>query len=616
MSITPSPEVLRMQRDDGTMYRSATVTVAPKDDATETRAISLAISSELPVLRYDWRNGGYYYEVLRHDASAVDLSRAQNGLPLLLGHDQDDVVGRAMGITVDADGVLRASDTKFSRSDAGRNAMMDVEDGILTDTSVGYVVGATYEEVKAETDEYPTRTYTSWTPFEVSLVAVPADPTVGVGRSAIPAPVLSIQVADKSQERTMSVNTEAPAAESRADFILNACAAAGVGAEKARELLASDKDHSAITRELMDVVAARHTSKPSAVVDLTEKEERQYSIVRAMNALVNGKRDGFEFEVSDEIAKKMGKESRGVHMPTSIGKRTLLSVGNKANTKAGETVFVENGGFIDLLRNRMVTAQMGVGVVGGLQGDLAFVNQSAAGTASWTDEVTNTGLSSASTGIRTITPKTLQSATSYTRQLLAQSSFDIENMVRNDLANIHALAIDLAVIAGTGASNQPRGILNTVGIGAVVGGTNGAVPIWDNWVDLQREVAIDNALAGALGYLVHPLAAARAMKTQMFASTNGAAIWSGNILDGQVAGFRAMASTQLPSGQTKGTSTDCSPIIFGDFSAASVFEWGSIEVIPDALTIGPTRVKIMTLQMVDIFIRYAEKFAVMADARV
>jgi HK97 family phage major capsid protein/HK97 family phage prohead protease len=616
MSITPSPEVLRMQRDDGTMYRSATVTVAPKDDATETRAISLAISSELPVLRYDWRNGGYYYEVLRHDASAVDLSRAQNGLPLLLGHDQDDVVGRAMGITVDADGVLRASDTKFSRSDAGRNAMMDVEDGILTDTSVGYVVGATYEEVKAETDEYPTRTYTSWTPFEVSLVAVPADPTVGVGRSATPAPVLSIQVADKSQERTMSVNTEAPAAESRADFILNACAAAGVGAEKARELLASDKDHSAITRELMAVVDARHASKPSQVVDFTEKEERQYSVVSAMNALVNGKRSGFEFEVSDEIAKRMGKSTTGFYMPTSLGKRTLLSVGNKANTKGGESVYTEEGGFIDLLRNRMVTAQAGVRMISGLQGDMSFVNQSASGTATWTNETTNASLSSASTGVRAIMPRTLQSATSYTRQLLAQSSIDVENMVREDIAAVHALAIDLAVLAGTGASNQPRGIINTVGIGAVTAGANGAQPTYAEVVGLQREVAIDNAFAGSLAYIVHPLIASRLMLTQQFASTNGVPLWTGNILDGQLGGLRAFASTQVPTAQTVGTSTDCSPMIFGDFSAAGVYEWGAMELLVDPYTLGPTQVKVMSLQMVDIFIRYAEKFSVFAGARI
>jgi HK97 family phage major capsid protein len=343
-------------------------------------------------------------------------------------------------------------------------------------------------------------------------------------------------------------------------------------------------------------------------------------VVRAINALLSGKRDGFEFEVSDAITQQTGRQTTGVLVPTSIsaalpggGQRSQLSVGGAA--KGAETKFTEYAGFIDMLRSRLAVAAMGANFVGGVQGDLGFVNQTAAGTATWGNETANAALSSLSTGLRTAAPKTLQSATSYTRQLLRQSVVDVENLVRSDIAAVHARAIDLAAIAGTGASNQPRGILNTVGIGAVVGGTNGAQPTYENLVALQREVAVDNALMGSLGYLAHPLVAARLMLTQKFAGTSGDPVWTGSMLEGQAAGFKAMASTQVPSAQTKGTSTDCSPVIYGDWSSLYVFEWGAMELLVDQVTLGPALIKVMSIQFVDVFLRYIEAFAAMADAR-
>lgn len=626
MSSTVLPEVLRMQRDDGRLYRAARVAVTPATDDSQTRAISLAISSETPVLRYDWRTGTYYHEVLSHDPSAVDLSRAQNGLPLLLGHDQDEIVGRALGITVDADGVLRAADVKFSRSEDGQNAMMDVADGILTDTSVGYVVGDTYEEVKADGDEYPTRTYTSWTPFEVSLVAVPADPTVGVGRSAIPAPVITPDVALRAPEIRNMVEHETVTGrgESREAVIRSMCVGAGASAERAEAFVNSDKSVREIQGELIADLAARNATERETLA-LTPKEQKRYSLVSALNSLANGKRDGFEFEVSDQLARAMGKETAGLFMPTSLSAqnpafapdgRTLLSVGNKANTKGGETVFTEPGDFIDLLRNRMVTTTLGAQYLSGLSSDIGWPEQTAAGTFSWGAETANAALSSASTRLRVMSPKIGQSATTVSRQLLRQSSFDVENMIRNDIAAVHAIGIDSAAINGTGTGSQPTGIVNTAGIGSVVGGTNGAAPSYDFAVNLQRLVAAANAYGGNLAYGAHPLLAATMMRTQQFSGTNGVPLWTGNILDGQVAGFRAIGSTQFQSGLTKGTATGTiAHLVFGDWSSLVIGDFGpGLELIVDPFTSGPSVVKLMSIQMVDVFLRYPAKFAAMLDA--
>lgn len=620
-----------------TLFRDATVAVDRA--ALETRAegderIPIAISSEHPVERFDWMTGERYLEVLVHEAGAVDLSRAGEGLPLLLNHSSREQVGLVEDISVDSDRRLRGF-ARFSRSQQGQEVRADILDGIRKNVSVGYATGDDYEQSK-NAAEKTVRRYRRWTPYEVSSVPIPADPTVGVGRSASPGtpPAPLTPPADEARSIRMSVQDNAagapaaptaPAGPTREQVIYDMCEAAGLGVKDARELAASGKGIREISDVLVGKLRAAAPSAPAPVhVELTQREQREYSIVRALNALVEKRRSGFEFEVSDSIAKMMGRSTEGVFVPTSISaqnpaaapdQRTQLSLAAGAG-KGTEAKFTEYGGFIDLLRSRMVTTSMGAQMLSGLQGDLAFVNQSAAGTFAWGTETASASLSSLSTASRTMAPKVGQSATSVSRQLLRQAVFDVENLVRNDIATVHALGIDLAGLHGTGSSNQPRGVTNVSGIGSVVGGTNGAQPTYDNLVDLQKEVAIDNALAGSLGYVVHPLIAARLMKTQQFASTNGVPVWTGNILDGQVAGFKAMASTQVLSAQTKGTSTDCSPIIFGDWSSLIIGEWGSMELIVDPYTIGPALVKLMSIQMIDVLCRYPEKFAVMADARI
>jgi HK97 family phage major capsid protein len=131
----------------------------------EQRTVDATLSSTFPVKRYDGE------EVLSHAPGAVDLSREP--LPLLCAHnDRMLPVGIVEGLKVGGDklrGVLR-----FSRS--ADTIWQDVEDGILRNLSIGYMVR---EKEKTKTGY----TVTRWMPYEVSLVAAPADPTVGIARN-------------------------------------------------------------------------------------------------------------------------------------------------------------------------------------------------------------------------------------------------------------------------------------------------------------------------------------------------------------------------------------------------------------------------------------------------
>ncbi|MCC6244987.1 MAG: phage major capsid protein [Gemmatimonadaceae bacterium] len=152
------------------------------DDAPDA-PIRLAISSEAPVLRWDWRSGTLYYEVLDHSPNAVDLSYVRDGIPFCLDHWLSKQIGLGENIRVEGDRKLRCDVIEGSHPDA-EWTFKDIRSGVRKKVSVGYDPGDEYVETKNAGDEHPTRRYTRWMPYEVSSVTVPADYDVGIGRDA------------------------------------------------------------------------------------------------------------------------------------------------------------------------------------------------------------------------------------------------------------------------------------------------------------------------------------------------------------------------------------------------------------------------------------------------
>ncbi|RZV53231.1 MAG: hypothetical protein EX270_08950, partial [Pseudomonadales bacterium] len=133
-----------------------------------------SLSSETPV-----RRAGFT-EVLRHNENSINMERAARGLVLLFNHDVDKPIGRVSDIGLRSDGKLAGRFT-FSNTDAGRERQAQVDEGVLSDISIRYSIDS---EERSENDDGETLyTVTGWTPMEASLVSVPADPHVGLGRS-------------------------------------------------------------------------------------------------------------------------------------------------------------------------------------------------------------------------------------------------------------------------------------------------------------------------------------------------------------------------------------------------------------------------------------------------
>ena len=143
----------------------------------EARTVELALSSETPYTRW------WGIEILGHGPGEVDLSRLLNGAALLLQHDHACQIGVIEDARLDQDRVLRCT-ARFSRSEKAQEVWQDVLDGIRSKVSVGYSYeNADYECTKGKDGALDTYRFTNWLPYEGSIVSVPADDTVGVGRS-------------------------------------------------------------------------------------------------------------------------------------------------------------------------------------------------------------------------------------------------------------------------------------------------------------------------------------------------------------------------------------------------------------------------------------------------
>lgn len=621
----------KMKPDKAQMQQMSRFAVFQRESVdVEKRTVEVAFSSEEPVERW------FGDEVLSHAAGAVDLSRLNDGGAVLFNHDWDDQIGVIERAWVDADRRGRAL-VRFGNGAKAAEKFQDVQDGILRHISVGYSIVNFEEEVS---DDNRTFTATRWQPYEISFVTVPADPTVGVGRSAEPFIKNPVNPTPEKGNRNMDKNQIPAAAETPAAAIpaaavtdTNNTAERGMQNERARvsELLAIGRSYAAhggieaaekVIKEggseaqLRAAIMAKMQTKPivtAGEIGMTDKEQREFSLLRAMSAAATGKWDkaGLEREVSEELEKRHGRAAAGFFVPTDLIARAY-SKGNAANGgNVIENDFREDL-FIELLRNRLAVAQLGATVLDGLVGDITIPKHLTGNTVQWVDENGSATESNATFGQMSLKPKTVTANTELSRKFILQSSLSAEQFARSELLKAMMLGIDLAAINGKGTGNEPTGILNTAGIGAVEIGANGGAPEWKHIVALESAIAAANADIGDLAYITN--ARVRGLlKTKLKADGVSGYIWQ----DGATPlnGYRCAVSNQIPSNLTKGTAANkCSPLIFGNWSDLMIAHWGVLDVIVDPYTKSTAgAVRITTLQDVDIAVRHVESFAAIKD---
>lgn len=180
----------------------------------EAKTFDVTFTTEAPVKRYDWNNGTYYNEVLSFEKGHVNLDRLNNGANVLDNHNMYGSVSNAvLGVVERAwveDG-KGAATIRFSNRPEVQGIVQDVKDGILKNISIGYSITKLLKEEEEGT--IPTYRAIEWEPYEISVVAIPADANAQV--RSIQENLQTIEVVEPEIQEEESKNEQAAGPNAR-----------------------------------------------------------------------------------------------------------------------------------------------------------------------------------------------------------------------------------------------------------------------------------------------------------------------------------------------------------------------------------------------------------------
>jgi HK97 family phage major capsid protein len=601
------------------LHRS--VGIQSGDINKEARTVSLSFSSEQPYNRW------FGTEILGHNAGEVNLTRLANRAALLDNHDPSRQIGVIESTEIK--GGKGYATVRFSKNPDAEQVFQDVLDGIKTNVSVGYMIDAM--DKIAETKDSKTFRVTSWEPMELSMVSIPADTSVGVGREQElnHRDVTIVDKIEQSRATTMETQTE-PKPESkpeikvdqeairqsvRTDEItrirsISEAGRAFNGMDKhAEEAIKAGKSvaefNDFVLRELAKGATPSVEGGSSVgVVTVPNKTAKRYSLVKAIRESSdrNGQGlTGVEKELSRDVELRTGRSPSGFFIPEFALTRDLATL---TNAGGGYTVESELLGteLVDLLRHKMFVMAAGARYLGGLQGNVLIPRQTGAATMQWVAENAAVTESDQTFGQFSLTPHTATAQTIFSKQLIAQSSIDVEGLVRNDLNVVIALGQDLAAINGSGAGGQPTGILNL----PIVGGapetvTFGATATWAKILAFESAIAALDADVSTMKWITTP-GVRGAWKGVTKAVNYPVYLWEAGDL---VNGYGAFATNQVPSNK----------VIFGNWADLLIANWAGIDVVTDPYTKAGTGEIVVTIRlMMDIGIRRPQSFCYSTDS--
>ena len=565
----------------------------------EDRMLEFSFASEKPVERY------YGMEVLSMDEKSMDLTRLNDGAPLLYQHDADRIVGVVQKAYIKNKRAYAR--VKLANNELGREMQELIKDGIIRNVSFGYKINA----MEADESTSPvTYRATNFQPFEISLVTVPADESVGIGRAfSHNEGVNTASAVENNPNGVITVdqhlNVEAIRAEAVQAKAKEAAEMIALGqrtknTELAQEFIANSRSLDELRSALLEKMGVQEKplNPKDAEIGMSEKEKRDFSFIRAINALAHPNSQeaqraaGFELEVSRAAQQKSGKEARGILIPADVlgyGRRDL-TVGSAS--AGGDLVATElmSESFIDLLRKALVLQTAGATVMTGLQGMVALPRQWGGATVYHVAESGSITESQLTVDQVTMQPRTIGALTDYSRRLLLQSSIDIENLVRRDLAQQIAIEVENQAINGTGTGSYPLGFLNVTGIN-----TESGYSAFTDYVNAEAALSTDNALLGSLGYLMNS-----SLRGTLKTTEKSATGTSANFIyeaDNTINGYSAYVSNSMPNNTA----------VFANFSDILIGFWSGLDIMVDPYTGSASgTVRVVAMQDYDVAIRHPE----------
>ena len=359
------------------------------------------------------------------------------------------------------------------------------------------------------------------------------------------------------------------------------------------------------------IEAAQQRLAEKQFAQLEQDAQRSFSIVKFLREASEGKLTGLEADVAEMGAKeyeRLGLTKKGFVLP-SAALRASAGQNYTTNADGGYAKSEMAPRYIDGLKERMAVVKLGATVLSDLVGSLPLVGAGSM-TAQWLAEGATASVSKATFARVTMTPHRNAIIGAFSKDLLRQTSIDVEQIVWNKIQQAHAELLESAAIAGTGSSNQPTGILSTSGIGSVAIGTNGGPITWAKVVELESKVNAANGNRGKLAYLTNAKVIGD-LKTIERASNTARFLLEGD----RINGYPIEWTNLVPSNLTKGTSSSkCSAMVFGNFEDLYIGHWGGIDVVVDPFTLAENGdVRIVLNSWDDCVVAEPKSFAAVVD---
>jgi HK97 family phage major capsid protein len=575
----------------------------------EDKAVRMSVSSEEPVLSYvlfneQWQRA---WEILDHSEGSIDMSRCKEGLVILDRHYGDQV-----GLmTIDKSDRKLGGTVEFCSGTRAKEIAADAAKGLRRNTSVGYQVDSSSYRLEDTLDGVPVVRAMSWMPYEASFEPVPADTTVGVSRSAKTNEDKPAAKVATKEVRTMKPEDIKTAYELAARHGIEASKVSALiadesGLEKVRALViekqGKDLEASRSQIEVLEKAkpAERKVEKVEPIGGSTEEEAkimRKYSVMNVVRSLSGGKTDiGFEREVSDECAKMRGKSANGIIIPhAALGTRDFTKSGTSSASIATDLMASD---FIELLRSKTVLAPLGVKFLTGLVGDVAIPKMTAGSTGYWVAEGGDITESTPTLGQVTGSPHTCGVMVDISRRLMAQSTPDAENMVRDEIIARIARTIQVAVFQGTGADGQPSAITAASGINNPVIASAGT-PTYAELLAFPGSIMADNAESDGQKWVMTAEVWQKLAATFIDASSNAE-----RVLD-----WKTKTVLGHPYEVTEDLAANS--LFFGNWNSVNVGVWGNgIDINADTATLSSSGgLRLVGLQDVDVMVRLGAALA-------
>lgn len=618
----------------------------------ESNLIKIIFSTTTPYPRWF---GIDVLEVIGHDDGDMDLSKLQNKAAVLFNHDFDKLIGVVEQAWVENQkgyALIRLSST------AEKYQTM-IDEKILNKVSFGYEITEMVKIGEAEDGTPIVKVKT--TPFELSLVSVPADDNAGILRAKeenkgieitveieleteeeqpeMPetetdpveemADIMGVEYTDETtqengykpveEEKTdnMKMEDESKIFDKSNNIIENVNINFNKGKLTMKDILALGRsvgemelavefiEAGKTLEQFKDALIEKKTSTASTIDAGTRQEVKKFSLAGFIAEQAE-KKEGYHTGFAREMAKDFVgyKSNGGFILPKAVFARDYAVGGNAGQTASEDyrTQVIEqlyNTSVMLPLINRLPDATG--------YGSVKYPKLTGKNSFQFLTENQRATESNAQFGDIVFTPKTIGGRVVLSRDIMKQSSLMIENIARTELMKAKDEFLDNELLNGDGVAGWV-GLFNTVGAEIVEFGANGGAIDYAKVVEFGTRIDSNNAHTTGLSFITNSKVVGAMKTTQQFPSF-GAPI----LANGQADGYPVYVSNQVGSDYAKGTGTNLSAMALINGSMAHFIEWGGIELVVNPYRLGAGQLEIELFMTADFQVSHTEGIVLAKD---